>query len=48
LEALSEGFDFYLLNMQSNNFQMKEMKDLDEFLMSGAWPLNSFGTSIFL
>ena len=46
MEALSEGYDFYLLNMQSNNFRMIEIKDLDEFLMLGAWPLNSFGASI--
>lgn len=46
LEALSEGYDFYLLNMQSNAFRMTEIKDLDEFLLLGAWPLNSFGASI--
>lgn len=46
LEALSEGYDFYLLNMQSNSFRTIEIKDLNEFLMLGAWPLNSFGASI--
>lgn len=46
LNALSKGYDFYLLNMQSNDFQMIKIKDLDEFLMLGAWPLNSFGASI--
>lgn len=46
LEALSENFDFYLLNMQSSGFRMAEIQSLDEFLVLGAWPLNSFGTSI--
>lgn len=46
LEALSEGYDFYLLNMQANVFRMTAMKSLDEFLLLGAWPLNSFGASI--
>ena len=35
MEALSKGYDFYLLNMQSNNFRMIEIKDLDEFLKIG-------------
>lgn len=46
LEALSENFDFYLLNMQASGFRMTEIRSLDEFLVLGAWPLNSFGTSI--
>lgn len=46
LQALEAGYDFYLLNMQSREFRMTEIKDLDEFLLLGAWPLNSFGASI--
>lgn len=46
LKALSENFDFYLLNMQSSGFRMTQIQSLDEFLLLGAWPLNSFGTSI--
>lgn len=46
LDALSEGGDIYLLNMQSNGFRVIEIDDLDEFLLLGAWPLNSFGASI--
>lgn len=46
LKALSGNFDFYLLNMQSSGFRMTEIQNLDEFLLLGAWPLNSFGTSI--
>lgn len=46
LNALSEGYDFYLLNMQSNGCRVTEILDLDEFLLLGAWPLNSFGASI--
>ncbi len=32
--------------MQSNTYRMTEIQSLDEFLVMGAWPLNSFGTSI--
>lgn len=46
LQALEKGCDFYLLNMQSKDFHMTEIKELDEFLLLGAWPLNSFGASI--
>lgn len=46
LEALSEGYDFYLLNMQSKEYKIIEIQNLDEFLLLGAWPLNSFGASI--
>lgn len=46
LNALSEGYDFYLLNMQSNGYRVIEIENLDEFLILGAWPLNSFGASI--
>ncbi len=46
LQALERDYDFYLLNMQSKGFRMKEIKDLDDFLLLGAWPLNSFGASI--
>lgn len=46
LYALEKGYDFYLLNMQSNAYRMTEIQSLDEFLVMGAWPLNSFGASI--
>lgn len=46
LYALEKEFDFYLLNMQSNSYGITQIQNLDEFLMMGAWPLNSFGTSI--
>ena len=46
LYSLQEGYDFYLLNMQSNTYRMTEIQRLDEFLVKGAWPLNSFGASI--
>lgn len=46
LLALNQEYDFYLLNMQSSLYQTIEIQNLDEFLLSGAWPLNSFGASI--
>lgn len=46
LKALEAGYDFYLLNMQSKEFRITDIRDLDEFLVEGAWPLNSFGASI--
>ncbi len=46
LYALEKGYDFYLLNMQSNSYRITQIQNLDEFLVLGAWPLNSFGASI--
>lgn len=38
--------DFYLLKMQSGKFETSRITRLDDFLMKGAWILNSFGTAI--
>uniref|UniRef100_UPI004056696C glycosyltransferase n=1 Tax=Agathobacter sp. TaxID=2021311 RepID=UPI004056696C len=46
LSALENRFDFYLLNMQGSKKYLKEITSLDEFLLVGAWPLNSFGACI--
>lgn len=46
IHALEKGYDFYLLNMQSAAYRMTEIQELNEFLLAGAWPLNSFGASI--
>lgn len=45
-QELAKEYDFYLLNLQSSKNNLYEIKDLDEFLLMGAWPLNSFGASI--
>lgn len=46
LQKLDEGFDFYLLNMQADGYRSEGFKDVNTFLMEGAWRLNSFGASV--
>ena len=43
---LAKEYDFYIMNLQSSKNGLTEAVDLDEFLLMGAWPLNSFGASI--
>lgn len=43
---LSKGYDFYLLNMQADNYGSERFGDVNEFLLKGAWRLNSFGASV--
>lgn len=46
LEALEKGYDFYLLHMQSFRTYLHEFQNLEDLLVVGAWPLNSFGACI--
>lgn len=46
IQALETDADFYLLKMQSSGFGAEMIYTLDEFLLEGAWILNSFGTAI--
>lgn len=46
LQKLDENFDFYLLNMQADGYGSEIFKNLNEFLLKGAWRLNSFGASV--
>lgn len=43
---LEKGYDFYLLNMQADNYSCEIFQDINEFLLKGAWRLNSFGASV--
>ncbi len=43
---LAKEYDFYIMNLQCSRNGLTEAADLDEFLLMGAWPLNSFGASI--
>ena len=46
LQELEKNFDFYLLNMQAGAYACECFGDLNEFLLKGAWRLNSFGASV--
>lgn len=46
IQRLDENIDFYLLNMQAGNYAVERFEDLNEFLLKGAWRLNSFGASV--
>lgn len=43
---LDKRADFYLLNMQADGYANKRFVDINEFLLKGAWRLNSFGASV--
>lgn len=45
-QELAKEYDFYIVNLQCSRNGLCEAKDLDDFLLMGAWPLNSFGASI--
>ncbi len=42
----SEKNDFLLLNMQAGEYKIEKFDDINDFLLKGAWRLNSFGASI--
>lgn len=46
LQELEKGYDFYLLNMQADRYEYEIFEDINEFLLKGAWRLNSFGASV--
>lgn len=46
MQELEKGLDFYLLNMQSGGYGNEAFADINEFLLKGAWRLNSFGSSV--
>ena len=41
-----EKNDFLLLNMQAGEYKIEKFDDINDFLLKGAWRLNSFGASI--
>ena len=43
---LGHNRDFYLLHMQAGAYGSETFQDLNEFLLKGAWRLNSFGASV--
>lgn len=46
MQELDKRADFYLLNMQADGYANKRFEHINEFLMEGAWRLNSFGASV--
>lgn len=46
LQELDKDLDFYLLNMQEGAYGSENFNDINEFLLKGAWRLNSFGASV--
>ncbi|HBI62307.1 MAG TPA: hypothetical protein DDY31_14025 [Lachnospiraceae bacterium] len=46
MQELEKDFDFYLLNMQAGGYGNEEFANINEFLLKGAWRLNSFGASV--
>lgn len=45
-QQLAREYDFYIMNFQCSKNGLLEVTDLDDFLLKGAWPLNSYGASI--
>lgn len=45
-QELAKEYDFYIMNLQCSKNGLVEAANLDDFLLMGAWPLNSFGASI--
>lgn len=46
LQELEKNFDFYLLNMQADIYDCEVFQNVNDFLLKGAWRLNSFGASV--
>lgn len=46
MQELDKKQDFYLLNMQAGSYASEKFKSMNEFLLKGAWRLNSFGASV--
>lgn len=46
LYYLNENIDFYVLDMQADDYGCLIFDDITDFLYEGAWRLNSFGASI--
>lgn len=46
MQELEKNYDFYLLNMQADSYGSEEFQDINDFLLKGAWRLNSFGASV--
>jgi hypothetical protein len=46
LDALEKDYGFYLLNFQATEDNLEEICGNDDFLIRGAWRLNSYGCSV--